>query len=152
MAKRGVAVHSAKWNKFKNHMRSAGSEGSVAVGILGNHDNEREDGEITNVELGTIHEFGLSSMPERSFIRATLDAERSQINALTDKIYKRFLREKISASRGLGLIGADVVGRIQQFITDDKVKPKTIKPEASDPTTLIDTGQLRQSITFEVRK
>lgn len=91
-------------------------------------------------------------IPERSFIRSTLSEERKEIAALTKRLYRAILRGKMDSKKALGLLGIDMADRISQKIVKIKSpanKPGTIKRKRSS-NPLVDTGQLKNSITWEV--
>lgn len=126
----------------------------VAVGVLG-QEAAASRGGITNVEVATIHEFGSpdAGIPERSFIRAGVDENRITIAKTQVKVAEAYVRGKIDADQALSLIGERVRGLIQKRISSNippALKPATIARKGSS-VALIDTGQLRQSITYEVR-
>jgi len=126
--------------------------GGVDVGIIdpGKH----EGSEFNTAEIGFVHEFGAGPVPERSFMRSTLHEERKDILSLTGKLLKKVVSGKMQQSQALGLIGIDVADKISQKIVKLKAppnKPGTIdKKGSSNP--LVDTGQLKNSITWRVNK
>jgi hypothetical protein len=131
-------------------LRAAG-ERIVKVGIFGAAASA-DHGGLSNVDIGTIHEFGTDDIPQRSFIRATVDESRPQIQELQRKLGRGVVKGTITEDRGLGVIGAAVVGMIQKRIADripPPLQPETIARKGSS-VPLIDTGQLRQSIAWEV--
>jgi phage gpG-like protein len=138
----------------------AGQE--VVVGIPkaknGQHQGEEV---ITLAELGAMHEYGApkAGIPQRSFLRAPLSANTNKLLKTIEKDLK-FSKTKPNVALGrLGAAGQSVV--LEAFNTQNngtwnKLKPATIRArrkgtgEGQDKP-LIDTGQLRRSITFEVR-
>lgn len=158
------------------------TEQRVKVGILedsSHNASEEEEGEddnesaseISMLELGAIHEFGApaANIPERSFLRSTLNSGTDQIREavrtiVASEISKLFddtghtLNESESiAKRALGKMGAKVVAMIRQTIRaretegpeDQELKPATIRRKGSD-LPLVDTGQLINAITWAV--
>jgi hypothetical protein len=97
-------------------------------------------------EKGTKNKKGTPVIPSRSFIKETFNINK-------DKIRKTFMGAVLkSPEKSLGLIGTYVVGLIQQRIADGidpALSPKTVKHKGSSKP-LIDTGQLRNSITFKI--
>ena len=99
------------------------------------------------------------TIPERSFIRATVEgngnAYRSILRAEMDKV----LTNKTTPQRSLELLGlkveSDIKGRIEQGVgpplAASTLRKKTIDGKVGS-TPLIDSGQLRNSITSRVRK
>ncbi|WP_294966417.1 hypothetical protein [uncultured Gilliamella sp.] len=128
----------------------------LVVGIP-NNENSREESEgITNAELAMIHEFGVPErgIPERSFMRSTASEESNNLGQLSKQVLNECLAGNISPYDAYATIGAYFQGRIVEKITDGEFEPNnenTVKRKGSSKP-LIDTGQLRASITYEVRE
>ncbi|MHB8735968.1 MAG: hypothetical protein ACYC6M_11775 [Terriglobales bacterium] len=136
-------------------------DAAVLVGILGDTaKNQRSvktargKGEaLTNVQVGAVHEFGAPSrhIPQRSFLRATVDASHEPC----ERMLRRAAGEVIdghTVTQAMERVGLQVQGLVQRRIAQGippPNDPKTIKRKGSSKP-LIDTGQLRQSITFRV--
>ncbi len=129
----------------------------VRVGIQGPEAGAIEHGEsdLSNVELGVIHEFGASGagIPERSFVRATFDARVRAWTRLLGKVAQKIYdTSPTSPDRLLGIVGekvrSDIVNMINQGIPP-ALKPATIARKGSSKP-LIDTGQLKGSITWRI--
>lgn len=136
----------------------------VAVGVQGTNAQEIRDNEgvINGAVLAGVHEFGRQdgSIPERSFMRSTIDKMRSEIEQTQNRMFYLFLRGKLDARKALGLLGEKVKAAMQKSIEDG------LEPELAESTKkrrrqgdgsgifkpLLDTGQLRNSITYEVRE
>lgn len=104
--------------------------------------------------IAAANEFGTSDghVPERSFIRSTIDEKNKQYLDVLTKVTRNALDGKELAIKGLTRLGLRAVGDIQRKITklkDPPNEPSTIKKKGSS-NPLIDTGRLRQSIDFEV--
>lgn len=128
----------------------------VAVGVFqGSH--KRPDGAadgLSLAELAAIHEFGAPSrnIPERSFIRSGVERKMPELKALVRKLTPLVGARKVPEDRALGLIGTMAVGAVQaRFGADDlaPLQPATIARKGSSRP-LIDTGQLRASITWQI--
>lgn len=126
--------------------------GTVDVGIIDAGDHP--SGDITVAGIGFAHEFGTATLPERSFIRATIQKEKKAIVALQKKLMKQITAGEMKIEQALGLIGEFVADKIRQRIVSLKSPPNTpetiAKKGSSNP--LIDTGQLKNSITYEVNR
>jgi len=109
--------------------------------------NDYPDG-TSVIMVGSVHEFGSPSkgIPQRSFLRATVETGRREYRQLFKKLSKRIVNGKITKKEALGIIGIQVQGDVQERIT------KGINPslKSREGTPLIDTGHLRQSIIYEV--
>lgn len=98
------------------------------------------------------------TIPERSFLRAGVDANRGQISELVKAQLALVAKGKGTAKQGLDRIGMGIVGIIRKRIQDGiapPLSPRTVanragkgKGEGGD-TPLIDTGQLIQGITWD---
>jgi hypothetical protein len=132
----------------------------VLIGVQGKSGQRKHpdpDGtgeDLTNVELATIHEFGLN-VPQRSFIRATIDQYAPAIGERAGRYLQRWEKNQGDSKeleRGLRLLGEYIVGLIKQRI-DNHIPPPnspiTIKIKGS-ATPLIRYGHLKRSITYEV--
>jgi len=146
-----VTVNSTNGNGIKKLFKRLSNEGSVDVGIL-TGEGQHKDSDLTVAEIGFYHEFGTVKTPERSFIRSTINGESKAIKKVARAQYKLVLDGKSTNTKGLGILGAFTAGLIQQKFTSNDWKPnseKTIEDKGSSRP-LIDTGQLRQSISFKV--
>lgn len=125
-----------------------GKEGQVLVG-LPKGSNDYPDG-TSVIMVGTVHEFGSPSrnIPQRSFLRSTMIENSREYKELIAKLAKRISKGELTMDRALNLLGIKVQGDVQQKIHDIKTPP--LKYREGNP--LIDTGHLRQSITYVVRK
>jgi phage gpG-like protein len=140
------------WNDLLRQARKS-RRAHVAVGILARNDG-RDDGS-SNVEIGTIHEYGApeAGIPERSFIRATIDANETVYRRLIRHLGDKLAAGSLTATEALGLFGARVVADIKRRIQAGiapALKPATIRRKKSSKP-LIDTAQLVNSITYEVQ-
>ena len=109
------------------------------------------DGLPRAVPVTKAHEI---TIPERSFMRATLDANRSKYADLITRLLDRVVRGKLTTDQLLGLLGARVVADIKRRIRSrisPALKASTIRRKGSS-TPLIDTGGLVNAITWAVRR
>jgi len=132
----------------------------VQVGIFGNKD-ARKQGESTNAYLGSIHEFGWppSGIPPRSFLRMPLSVKSKEIlaQAAGADLTRALLRGDLKlVMKRLGVACEKVVQEAfatRGFGTWRPDKPATVRRKHNAPgddSPLIDTGQLRRSITSRV--
>jgi len=126
-------------------------KGTVDVGILAG-EGQHKDSTLTVAEIGFYHEFGTVNTPERSFIRSTIEGQSKDIKKVISGQYKKVLDGSIDVSKGLGVVGAYTAGLIQEKFTNNDWTPNTSSTQAQKGSSkpLIDTGQLRQSISFKV--
>jgi hypothetical protein len=133
--------------------------GALSVGVLAEdaaEQHENEDGEpsgLTVGEIAEIHEFGLGSAPRRSFLAGWADQNADQIKTVVIRGGQALARGKIaSIDQLLEQIGVWAVGSIQARMATSIPPPNapaTIKRKGSS-VALIDTGQLRSSISYRV--
>lgn len=160
------------WKAIRNAI--VRTEKRVKVGILNDSQHASEDGDdedISLLELAAIHEFGspAANIPERSFIRATINGQRDEVNAAIEDLVgsevKKLLEiERVSESqadaaarRALGKLGTKIVSMIRATIRnrqtvgpeDQALKPETIKRKGSS-LPLVDTAQLINGINFAI--
>ena len=109
--------------------------------------NDYPDG-TSVIMVGTVHEFGSPSrnIPQRSFLRSTVESNKRSYRNLFKKLSKKIANGDITKLEALRLIGLQVQTDVREKITD--IKEPALKSRDGNP--LIDTGHLRQSITFEV--
>lgn len=126
-------------------------KGTVDVGILSS-EGKHQSSEMTVAQIGFFHEFGTEKVPERSFIRSTMEGQSRDIKTVAGSQYKKVLDGSITTEEGLGVLGAFTAGLIQEKFTDNDWVPNSEKTQErkGSSTPLIDTGQLRQSISFKV--
>lgn len=124
----------------------------MAVGVFeANGSKTYEDG-MTVLEVATIHEFGTSTIPERSFIRAYFDENQTRIRKMMTALMGSVIEGKRTKEQVLEILGQKLVGEIQARIAariPPPLAPETVRRKGSD-VPLIDTGQLRSSITYKV--
>jgi len=118
----------------------------------GEEDVERAFGS-TNIELALVHEFGSRDgrVPQRSFIRASVDRERKMLNEmLKDTVVA--IAAGSNARIAIGLVGAkaraEMVRTIDNSIGLKPLKRRTIMAKGSTRP-LIDTAQLKQALTWK---
>ena len=107
---------------------------------------------LSLLEVAVVHEFGAGHVPQRSFIRATIDEKRSEIEAEMTNLARGVVSGKLDGRTALDLLGQKVAGWCQARIAAGiapALKPATIKRKGSS-TPLINTGQLRSAITWRV--
>jgi len=123
---------------------------TVLVGVpksAGNY----EDG-VHTATVAAVQEFGSADgrIPERSFLRSGIADSEHGIRKLYEKMMPDVISKDLNIDVIQSLVGEFVVGNIVQKISEGiepANAPSTIKRKGSS-TPLIDTGHLRQSITY----
>ena len=126
---------------------------SVDIGVFAKQGSEL-------VIYAATNEFGTDragpnrniTIPERSFLRAGIDENRRELKKFAAKKALDVLTGKLSKKAALSQLGLLAQGKVQLKITRGPFvpnQPSTIILKGSSKP-LINTGRLRQSISFEV--
>lgn len=130
-------------------------EGQVFIGFPeGEATHTGPDGESADMALiAAYNEYGTSTTPARPFLKQTVDSNQDKIKAMCKQTVKDISDGKPTEGC-LKRLGAFGVGLVQETITNGSFapnNPQTIKRKGSDKP-LIDTGQMRQSVHYIIRK
>ena len=133
------------------------TQGYVAVGLP----TEKVGGKVygggmTVVRVGAIHEYGLGNNPRRSFLNIPFSKKKGVMDAGIAQQFNDVFENGKKAETALGLIGSIAVNVAKGAFTtrgygvwpDLKSGTKSAKGSSQ---VLIDTGTLRNSITYVVR-
>lgn len=107
----------AVWKDLKKRLKPLTQDPRAKVGVVGAQAAESR-GKMNMAELAAVHEFGSpkNRIPERSFIRSTLTANKEAYIALLRPLLVQLLDGTMVVKRLLGLWGiqaaADVKGRL----------------------------------------
>lgn len=135
----------------------AGKQPQARVGILG-AGNSRNDGGQSNAEIGARHEFGDENMPQRSFLRTPITEHLQEAIDSSGAFGKPEMKEVIRSGsvlpwlKKIAVLAEGIV--LEAFDTAGFGKwPKWKTPGYMNRSgqILVDTGQLRNSITSEVK-
>ncbi len=128
----------------------------VRVGILGAKSKRQNQKGLTNADIGLAHEKGVKSrnLPRRSWLEEPLKDHLSEyFEDLGKKAIENFLHSRyVDAYAQLGLVAENIIQRGFETGGYGKWRPlklATIRAKGSDAI-LIDTAQLRRSVTSEV--
>lgn len=159
MAQNHIKLNLAGMNQLAKLLKSA-SVTRVEVGILGNTAN-RTNGSQNNAEIGLIQEFGRTEdprIPQRSFLRVPLRKHLKEEIEKSKTFSEQNIEKAIEAgnakllAKKLGMLGEKIVLEAFESSGDGQWAPNapyTIAMKGSDKP-LIDTGELRKSITSRV--
>lgn len=134
-----------------------GKQPTVRVGILGST-NPRTGKQNSNATIGAAHEFGTSRLPQRSFLRVPLTDHLNERLEKSQAFDKDALKDVIKS--GTVIPWLEKVAKIAEQIVLDAFQsggfgkwPAWKRPGYTNRTgmLLIDTQQLRNSITSEVK-
>lgn len=116
----------------------------ILVGIVGSADSEV-------LKIAHAHEYGDGKMPERSFIRASFDANQSKLNEIITGQLNKVLLNQTSADAAANAIGAQAAQMVQNYIDENRVKPASHYSRKTQHTTLFETGtHIRDRIAYKV--
>lgn len=114
----------------------------IYVGIIGG-------GEAA--KIAHIHEYGDGKMPERSFLRASFDADQAQLGSIVSGQVRQVLDGQASADAAANAIGAQAAQLVQNYIDSNRVTPPSDFSKKTQHTTLYETGtHIRDRIAYEV--
>jgi hypothetical protein len=119
---------------------------SVDIGI---HEGDSQD----VIDRATQNEFGTSTIPERSFIRSTIDENAERYAKASEILIGLMIDGEISKFEALERMGQQIEKDIKEKITNLKSPAnslRTIEAKGSD-NPLIDTGEMRASIRYLVK-
>lgn len=111
------------------------SDNRVSVGVPIDSLDYPDGTKVVSVALA--HEFGTDNLPELAFIRGTVAAEKKTIKKFWSKEGKGILLGTSDPDTALNKLGLLIASKIKVTIREIH---------------LIDTGHLRQSVTFVVGK
>lgn len=119
---------------------------SVTVGVNKKDNKKYPDSDVTTAQVGAIHEFGTSTMPARLWLRifSLLNGEKDDLS----DIIKLAIKENDNPVSAWEEIGAYQKDRVRDRILSNEVTPSS---KNKTGITLVDTGQLVNSIDYEVR-
>lgn len=131
----------------------------MRVGVVGPEAQNDVDGS-TLAEIAAAHEYGTAVIPQRSWIRRTFTDQLDELKGMQTKLSKALLDGKMDVLRAMSLLGTWGAAAIKATVTQGRVTPKleesaaglrTIERKGSSQT-LIDTGQMVNSVTWVVDK
>lgn len=129
------------------------------VGILADKNSRAGGSTATNAAIGAAHEFGTDKMPQRSFLRVPiaehLAKKMEDSGALDESTLKEVIKSGSAVTwvKKIAVIAEGIVA--EAFATGGFGKwPGWKNPnyKNKDNRLLVDTGQLRDSITSEVKE
>ena len=126
---------------------------AVTVGIHQEDDYQPGTG-ASVLEYATFNEFGTSTIPARPFLTSTADEQKEAWAKLSGKLMGRVVEGKIMPRTAMELLGIKAQSDVRRKITTLREPPNTAatiaRKGSSNP--LIDTGTMRQLITYNVEK
>lgn len=111
---------------------------------------------ITVAQIAAVNEYGSQDgrIPERSFIRSTVNEYHDQIQRMLDKFSDQILEGKMTRKRALGIASQFLADKIRAKINSG-VPPRnaasTVRRKGSSKT-LVDTGQMLAAVDWDVKE
>ena len=124
-----------------------------AQGGVRNKNGKVTASDVSILDIAALNELGTVRISSRPFLRNSVDSNSDKINAFLQTRKKGILNGE-SAKETLKEIGVFQKGLIQEQIVEGSFAPNaeaTIRKKKS-ATPLIDTGRMRQSVNFVIRK
>lgn len=122
------------------------AEKKILIGIVGTVDSEV-------LKIAHAHEYGTGELPERSFIRASFDADQDKLSDIVANSIDKVLSGQTSADAAANAIGAQAAQMVQNYIDENRVKPPSNFSKKTQHTTLYETGtHIRDRITYKVEE
>ena len=109
---------------------------------------KHSDTAATILEIALYHEFGTTKHPERSFVRAAYKTNVKDYRRRNKLQIKKLVRGKTTLKRILNYFGLRISSDIKKYISQKKVRPVSPRATKQSGTTLWDTGQLINSISW----
>lgn len=110
------------------------------------------DQSLTVVDVATFNEFGTETSPARPVFRNTVDERGAEFRKMIDGLFDLIIAGKMTVEKALNTIGVKLQAAFREKLTKGPWEPNTQatidRKGSSRP--LIDTGQYRQSINYEV--
>ena len=125
----------------------------AVIGVIGGTHTDEDGNTFGMPGLAAAHEFGNKHLPERSFLRSSLLENKELYKRQLAALMKQVVRGEITPDEAYNKMGAIAAGKAQEVILNGDLaalKPETIRRKGSSKP-LIDTGQLVQSITWDIR-
>ena len=138
----------------------------IRIGILGAnattpHITKNEDGTdkvgSTNAQIGAAHEYGTERLPQRSFLRVPLKKHLNKSleasGALDKRTFENVIKEG-SIIPWLTKVSIVAEGCVASAFNtaDDGTWPESNMDKKKNHQTLVETQQLRNSITSEIKR
>ena len=140
--------------KFLDRLKAALTGKRERIVNVGFPASAKEPDGASTAMIAAVHEYGNEHVPERSFMRTSLQKNRGRYSALNEQNLKKVLNGGMSVDAALGQLGLMASSDIKEQIKNGSYAPlkqATIKRKGSSKP-LIDTGQMRQSVTYELEK
>lgn len=147
----GLDVYIHNVSMLENMMVKAGFPEGQSVAAPEDSKKEGVYAMAEMVLIAMVHEFGLGTAPERSFIRAAIDENYNKIERQKEILFERVASGRMKPKQAMNALGAYAVGIIRKKMTDGPFKDladDNPRREEGNYTILVDSGQMRQTVQF----
>ena len=149
----GVKITDKLTPEGRRFMQTIKELDDLEVRIGYQHGEATEDDGTDICDIAAWNELGTATAPSRPFMRQSVDNNEAQINGFLQTQKQRLLAGE-SAQQVLNSIGIFQKKLIQKTIVDGSFVPNapaTIAAKGSDRP-LIDTGRMRQSVNYVIKR
>lgn len=127
---------------------------SIQVGFFA----KTTPGEV--LQRAYFHEFGTVNVPERSFLRSTVNKNKARYAKLAAQLAKRVAAKKMTSKQALDWLGIEVASDVQSTIQRNirpRLKPATVaakkrKGYARPNIALFATGEMFDALAYKLVK
>ena len=139
-----IDLNNSNCNRFKN-MLARLQPRSISVGIHKKDNRTYPNSQVTTADVANFLEFGTVKMPPRMWLRIfnLLTREKKEL----EEVIGTALNENTNPDKVIDEIGQYQKERVRDRILDNEVMPPSYNKTG---ITLVDTGQLVNSIDYEV--
>lgn len=143
-----------KDNGYKRLAAELGGMGTITLGVQGAEAEKMHPSGAPVGQIAAAHELGLvPGAPQRSWLRSWMDSNEQRMLAEVQAQYKLVMQGKKTRNKALKELGYKWVEELRQNIDDRGITPplaaSTVKAKGHN-IPLLDTGTLRNSITYKV--
>lgn len=126
----------------------------ITVGVHAAEGGNTHSEGLTVGDIGTFHEFGTQTVPQRSFVRGWFDERQDFIASTLRTQLAAVVAGKRPIEQAAERVALAVEGDMKQRILENippPLSPVTVKRKGSS-LALVDTGQLRNAIRAIVKR
>jgi hypothetical protein len=127
---------------------------NLSVGVFSDVTNTEAKPTTYVADYAIANEYGIGHIPERSFMRSTVNEKRDEWSKLLSNVFMELVQGHGNAERELyeigGIVRKDIIAKIDSNINPPNAPSTRKKKGESKNKTLIDHGDLRRSIKARI--
>ncbi len=150
------------WRDLLKRVHKLSDGMHTRVGAVGDKATDA-NGKATNALVMLANEYGTTTIPQRSFIGATFDKLRTDLENRFNEFGQAYIDGKFTdVKQPFNVIGLYLATEIRKYVTAGSQVPppntpsvyerKRAKGKGGEPRTLIDTAQMINALTWVVEK